>query len=297
MTVDTIAVLMPGDMGHAVGRTLHEHGHDMVTCLAGRSAATRLLADRVGLRDLPDLAAVVRQADLILSILPPARAVAQAEAVAAAMQASGAAPVFVDCNAVSPETVGQAAALIEAAGAPFIDCGIIGLAPGKGPAPRFYVSGRDTAPMQGLDGKGIEVLSLGPEVGRASGLKMCYAGLTKGTWTLHTAVLLAAEALDLRDPLTAELTASQQGALAAMRDRVPKLPADSQRWIGEMEEIAATFAAAGVPSDFHQGAAEIFRLLSRTPFAAETRETMDQGRTLEEALPVYAAQLRLPACK
>lgn len=76
-----------------------------------------------------------------------------------------------------------------------------------------------------------------------------------------------------------------------MRDRVPRLPADSQRWIGEMEEIAATFAASGLPSGFDDAAAELFRLLAWTPLASETRETMDTGRTLEESLRVYADAL------
>lgn len=297
MALQTIAILMPGDMGHAVGRALREHGHDVVTCLAGRSGRTRGLAEAAGLRDLPDLETLVGQADLVLSILPPSRAVAQAEAVAAAMRETGETAVYVDCNAVSPDTARQAGTAIRSAGAPFIDCGIIGLAPGKGPATRFYVSGPDTAPMQALDGKGIDVLPLGAEIGRASGLKMCYAALTKGTWTLYTAVLLTAEALGLTGPLEAEFAFSQDKALAAMRDRVPKLPADSARWVGEMEEIAATFAAAGVPSGFHEGAAEIFRLLARTPFAEETRETMDTSRTLEDALRVYAEQLRPAAAE
>ena len=58
-----------------------------------------------------------------------------------------------------------------------------------------------------------------------------------------------------------------------------------------MHEISETFAAAGLPADFHQGAAEVFELLARTPIAAETRETVDTSRTLDEALAIYAATL------
>jgi hypothetical protein len=146
--------------------------------------------------------------------------------------------------------------VIAAAGAPFIDCGIIGLAPGKGKRPtRFHVSGPDTGPMERLDGKGIEVIPMGAEPGRASALKMVYAGLTKGTFTLHTALLVAA-------------------------------------WqLGIFEEIAATMASAGVTPAFHEGAAAVFSLLARTPFAAETRETLDESRTLEQAIEVYAQYL------
>ena len=292
MPQDRIAILMPGDMGHAVGRALRQHGHDVMTCLAGRSARTRGLAEAAGMRDAGSLEALVAEAGLILSILPPAAAVAQAEAAAAAMAATGARPAYADCNAVSPRTVRKIGATIAAAGAPFIDCGIIGLAPGKGTATRFHVSGPDTAPIERLDGEGISVLAMGPEIGRASALKMVYAGLTKGTMTLHTAMLLAAWQLGVYDEAVAEYADSQPAALQAMRNRVPRIPADAGRWIGEMEEIAATLAAAGVPSGFHDGAAEIFRVLDRTPFASETRETLDLSRTIDEAIPVYARHLK-----
>jgi 3-hydroxyisobutyrate dehydrogenase-like beta-hydroxyacid dehydrogenase len=275
---------MPGDMGHAVGKALADAGYDVVTCLSGRSERTRALAEAGGLRDLDSLDAVATEASLVLSILPPASAMGLARDMAAAMERSGARPVYVDCNAISPGTARDIANVIEAVGAPFIDAGIIGTKPGIGPGPRFYVSGADTAPMQALDGKGFQVLGLGPEPGRASAIKMCYAGLTKGTWTLHTAVLLAAEAQGLTAELRAEFEYSQGQALAQMEARVPRLPADSGRWIGEMEEIAKTFADAGVTPGFHEGAAEIFRLLSQTPFASETRETIDESRTLEETL-------------
>lgn len=289
--MDTVAILMPGDMGHAVGRVLKEHGHRVLTSLAGRSERTRGLAEAAGFKDAADINALVGEADLILSILPPARAVEQARFVADAMMNSGERAAFVDCNAVSPATADKISEIMKQADAPFIDAGIIGLAPGKGPATRFYVSGDDTGPMEALNGKGFEVIPIGDGVGRASALKMCYAGLTKGTWSLYTAVLLSAEVLGVRRELCDEFAFSQQTALATMRERVPRLPADSERWIGEMEEIAATFADAGTPSGFHEGAAEIFRLLSRTPFASETRETIDASRTLEDAIPAYAGEL------
>jgi len=287
-----IAILMPGDMGHGVGRALREHGQDVLTCLAGRSARTRGLAEAAGMRDAGTLEALCAEADLILSILPPDAALAQARDVAAEMRSAGRTPVYVDCNAVSPMTVREVAAVIAEAGAPFIDCGIIGLAPGKGAATRFHVSGPDTGPMEALDGMGIQVIPMGAEIGRASALKMVYAGLTKGTMTLHTAMLLAAHQLGVFEETVAEYADSQQAALKAMEFRVPRIPADAGRWIGEMEEIAATLASVGVTPGFHEGAAEVYRVLNRTPFAAETRETLDTSRTMRDAIPVYAEHLK-----
>ena len=290
MTSKTIGILGPGDMGHAVGRALRDRSYRPLTCLAGRSSRTRKLAAAAGFDDSANLAALVDAADLVLAILPPAAAEGLAGNVATAMAVANAFPPYVDCNAVSPATVRAIGDVINAVGAPFIDAGIIGLAPGKD-TPRFYVSGPDTDPMEALDGCGFTVRPIGAEIGRASGLKMCYAGLTKGTWTLQTSVLMAAEALGLSAELKEEFAFSQQAQLAIMEARVPRLPADSERWIGEMEEIAATFRDAHVTPAFHDGAAEVFRLLARTPFAQETRETMDSERTLEEAVRVYVEQL------
>jgi len=161
-------------MGHAVGRVLIQHGHGVLTCLDGRSERTRGLARAVGIRDVGSLDAAVGEASLVLSILPPAAALGQARVVAGAMERTGAKPVYVDCNAISPGTAVDAGAVIEGAGAVFIDAGIIGLAPdGHGPGPRFYVSGPDTTPMEALDGKGFQVKAIGSAIGRASALKMC----------------------------------------------------------------------------------------------------------------------------
>jgi len=299
-----VGVLMPGDMGHAVGRALIDHGHRVVTCLAGRGDHSRTLAAAAGMEDLATLDDVVRTADMILSILPPAAALGQARLVASAMTRCDRFPVYVDCNAVSPDTAIAVAREIEAAGAPFIDAGIVGLAPkktseaeGYAPGPRFYVSGAETGAMEALSGKGLVVRRIGNRAGQASALKMTYAGLTKGTWTLQTAVLMAARRLGVQEALVAEFEESQPQALATIRRMVPFLPADSARWVGEMEEIAATFEAAGIPADFHNGAAEVFQRLAQTPLAAETRQSMDRSRSLDEALGVYDAAFDPPPRK
>ena len=120
--------------------------------------------------------------------------------------------------------------------------------------------------MQSLDGKGFEVISLGQEVGRASAMKMVYAALTKGTWTpADRSPCWRRKKLGLTEELTAEFAFSQKPALDAMRARrIPRLARLTPgRWIGEMEEIAATFADAGVTSGFHTGAADIFRVLRK----------------------------------
>ena len=286
-----VAILMPGDMGHGVGQHLIAMGHHVTTALDGRSAHTRMLADKAGLTDAGSIEAAIDGADLVMSILPPDRAVAQAERIAAAMQATGARPAFADCNAISPATMAKVAAAIEPTGATIIDCCIIGWNPIKAPGTRFYLSGPDCSAFMALRSEAMDVRDIGPEIGTASGLKMVFAASTKGVWTLQTALLMAAAKMGLLDTLLTEFEQSQPAQLANMRARIPFLPADAARWVPEMEEIAATLGTAGASPQFHEGAADTFRLLAQTRFAEETRETLDTSRTLEEALAEYVKHL------
>ena len=289
MDLKTVAILSPGDMGHAVGRTLGEHGIRVISCLKGRSERTRILAERGNIQEVPTLEEMVAQADLVLSILVPSEAVAVAHEVADALRTNGASTPFADCNAISPQTTLRMRDVITEASGTYIDGSIIGGPPGGGPPPRFYVSWPHAAIMTELDGKGIAVRAIGDAIGRASGIKMCYAALTKGTSALHA----TAEALGLSAELREELEYSQGATYERMRASIPGLPAKAFRWIGEMEEIAATFEHIGVTPGFHEGAAEVFRLLSETPFARETPETIDSERTLEQT--IAAAVELLPA--
>ena len=291
MGLDTIAILSPGDMGHGVGKALGEHGYRVITCLAGRSQRTRDLAAAAGFADVSPLEEMVGQADLIMSILVPAEAVGVARDVADAMRAAGVSRPFADCNAVSPRSATEMASIIGAAGGDYIDGGIVGGSPARGAVPRIYTSGPRAGLMDELDGKGIAIKNLGPAIDRASGMKMCYASMTKGTNTLRVAMLTAAYSLGLYDELVEELEFSQGEALSAMESGIPGLPANSGRWIGEMEEIAETFEAAGVTPGFHQGAAEMFRLLAATPFADESPEDIDRSRTLKETIEAAAELL------
>jgi len=285
----TIGILSPGDMGSAVGRVLGDHGFDVLTCLRSRSDRTKQLAGDAGILDVETLEELVTEAELVLSILVPADAVEIARKIAAAIDATDADVTFSDCNAISPQSSEIMESIVTGAGGRYIDGSIIGGPPGRGTPPRFYVSGVHSGIMSELDGKGIEVRNIGDTVGRASGIKMCYAAMTKGTSALHLALLSAAEAMGLSDELANELSESQPEVLRRMQDQLPGLPSKSYRWIGEMQEIAETFDHSGVTPAFHQGAAEIFRLLSETPLARETPENIDRSRTLSETISALVA--------
>ena len=292
MEVRTVGILSPGDMGHAVGRALREHGLHVVTCLEGRSDRTRELTKSAGIDDLSSLEEVVARCELVLSIVDPGSARDVATAVAAALAATESGAYFADCNAVSPQTTTELEAIIRRAGGRYVDASIIGPPLGTGAPPRFYASGPHLQMMEQLDGMGIQLHAIGPDIGRASAVKMCYAAMTKGTAALWTALLTAAELMGVSEELKSEFTGSQAGTYKQMESRLPRMPAVAGRWVSEMEQIAATFEQVGVTPLFHQGAAEVYRSVSRTDLAEETPENRDVSRTLEQTIAAIAEHRR-----
>ena len=284
----SVALISPGDMGQAVGALLLSGGVRVLTCLAGRSERTRGLARAAGFTDMPTLDALLREAELVLSIVPPAQAPAVASEVAAVLRSTGARVIYVDCNAVAPGTVCDIARLIAPTGSGFVDAGIVGGPPRDAPSPRFYASGPHRAQFGELRDAGLDVRMLGEEIGEASAVKMCYAALTKGTTAIATELLIAARKLGVYDTLVAELRDSQATQAKRIADAVPAMPGKAHRWIAEMQEIARTFEDVGLTPLIFQGAAEIYRLTAESDIGGERPETVDRFRGVDGTIDVLA---------
>jgi 3-hydroxyisobutyrate dehydrogenase-like beta-hydroxyacid dehydrogenase len=290
----TVGLLSPGDMGGAIGEVLRTNGARVLTCLRGRSERTRTLAEQAGIEDRPSLDALVVECDVVLCVLVPARAVAVAQEVAAAIRATSADVLYVDCNAIAPRTVRQIGEIAGAAGARVADVGIVGAPPRK-PGTRFYASGAGAPELARLADYGLDVRVIGDELGQASGLKMCYAALTKGLTALGVELLLAARLLGLEEALRAEQRASIPDVLAWLERAVPGMPPKAYRWVGEMEEIAATFADVGLTPRILAGAADMYRLVEGTPIGRETPENRDRSRGLDGVIASLADAVGQPA--
>ena len=232
-----VAIIAPGSMGSAVGHVLVRSGLEVLTSLAGRSAASAARAEAASMRPVADRE--LAGAGFILSIVPPGDALALAERLAPVLAAAREKPVFVDCNAVNPTTVARIASVIAATGAEFVDAGIIGgpPAPGRG-GPAIYASGPSAGALAALVPHGLDIRVLSGTVGDASALKMSYAGITKGVTALASAMLLAATRGGVAEALHAELAASQPMLLDLFSRGVPGMYGKAYRWVAEMEEIA-----------------------------------------------------------
>ncbi|HEY4031809.1 MAG TPA: DUF1932 domain-containing protein [Caulobacteraceae bacterium] len=263
-----IAVIAAGDMGAGVGARLTERGCRVLTSLAGRSAATRARAEAAGMADASE--AELAGAGMILSIVPPGDALALAERLAPALAAAPVKALYVDCNAVSPQTARTIAAVIEATGAPFVDAGVIGYAPKAGYTPVVYASGQAAPRFAELNTHGLDIRVMDGPVGQASALKMCYGGLTKGLHAVGVAVIRGAMEAGIEEAYLTELASSQPMLLDYFTRRTPGIFGKAYRWVAEMQEIGDFL---GGPSEaIYDGAAALFDGMATDHAGAQTEE-------------------------
>ena len=261
-----IGLLHPGAMGATVGSAARAGGARVLWCGAGRSEATQRRADEAGLEDAGTLADLVAASDAILSVCPPHAAAELADQVAAL----GFAGLYVDCNAVSAATARAIGARIEAAGGAFVDGGLIGPPVRRAGTTRLYLSGARAPEVAArFAGSPLEAIPLDGPAGAASALKMCFAAWTKGSAALLAAVRALATAEGVDDALLAEWARSLPDLPARSEGSLRGTAAKAWRFVGEMEEIAASFADAGLPDGHHRAAAETYRRLARFRDAAE----------------------------
>ena len=278
-TMKTFALFHPGEMGAALGAALASRGFRVLWASQGRSTQTATRAKAAGLEDACTIEQAVKTAEVVVSVCPSHAALALARAAVA----NGFAGIYVDANAISPATARAIGSVIDTAGGTFVDGGIIGLPPTVQKQPTLYLSGAQAATIAVLfAGTNINAEVIEGGAGAASALKMCYAAFTKGTTALLAAIRALAEHEGVEGPL-----------LESWRRTLPDVPRQSEnaaataskawRWSGEMDEIAASFAAAGLPDGFHRAAGEVYQRLesfkdrATPPSMAEVTQALLQG--------------------
>jgi 3-hydroxyisobutyrate dehydrogenase-like beta-hydroxyacid dehydrogenase len=290
-SIRTVAILSTGEMGHAVGQLLREHGLRVVTCLTSRSARTRTLAEKAGIINIPDFQNMVGQSDVVLSITTSEAAPKVCQQVADALRATGTEVLFAECNAIAPQTVRLLEPIITGAGGRFVDSSIIGSPPRAGHCPRFYASGPYVGEFEQMGEFGLDLRTLGPEVGLASGVKMCHAAMAKGSVALFTQVLLAAERMGLLELLLDHVRPSPMSIYQRMERYIPEAPANARRWVSETQEIEATFQHLGLSPYLFRGVVDTCRFLGGTPLGEEKPETLDETRRFQETIRQLAGYL------
>jgi len=273
MQIRNVGVVSPGDMGQAIAGRLKESGLNVHTALEGRSERTRTLAREAGINDCGSMEKLVAACELVLSVINPGEALGVAGQVAAALRKTGRKIAFADLNAVSPQTARDSDRLIRDAGGLYIDGGIIGPPPrGEKDRPRIYVAGPDAYLMEQISHPNLLVRVLSERVGDASGVKMCYAAMTKGTTALAVELLVAARKLGVEQALEKELRESRNDVFEWQMKNIAAMPPKAYRWVPEMQEIAKTFGELGLTRQIFEGATDIYTMVAATPLGKESPE-------------------------
>jgi putative dehydrogenase len=238
----TVALIAPGNMGAAVAKRLTEHKVAVLTALTGRAAASAERAREAGMQAVDDRK--LADAEFLMSIVPPGEALALAKRLAPVLTAANTKPIYVECNAVSPQTLNQIAEVIAGTGCGFVGAGIIGPPPKPGSSnTKFYAAGPNAADFAKLNDYGLIVRVLEGPVTAASALKMSYAGITKGFTALGAAMMLAATRGGSARALHAELAESQPALLGFLTRQMPGMYGKAYRWVAELDEISAFVGA------------------------------------------------------
>lgn len=247
--------------------------------------------------------------------MPPRDALATAQRFTSATRADDAQPLYyLDLNAISPSLARDISALFEtnAPGVVFVDGGIIGGAPrlieqaassGEAPAwkrPSIPISGPRRIP----DEKLAEVLNtvyLGPQIGSASGLKCCFAALSKGLIALSVLSFSTAHSLGVYDELQRHLEKFQPAIQASTSRMITDMPPKAGRWVQEMVEIGRCFgeeggwdlANDGEGADVFQRVADVYSILAHeTVLGQERQEHRARGTTAEDVAAVISEALK-----
>ena len=228
-----VGLLFPGEMGALVGSAV---AGEVLWASEGRSEATRQRAE--AFRDVGTVRELVAESELVISLCPPAIA----EDVAGEVAAEGLDGIYVEANAIAPERMKRIAGLLRC-----VDGSVIGRT-----GVHLYLSGDpgDVAQVAALFGEGdVRAISLQGGIGAASALKMAFGGWNK------IGVALAAQAHAIARAYGVEEALAGEGVES---DRVLKAGPKAWRWAPEMEEVAATCAALGLPEGIPRGAAELY---------------------------------------
>jgi len=244
----TIAILSIGQMGLGIASLLLAHNYRVITNVSDRSPSTQDRAKSANIACVDTDEELVQQADYILSIVPPRDAVATAKRVAATKATKEV--WYLDLNAISPATSRQIRDILkENESVKMVDGGIIGGPPsqaedGSWTKPGIPISGPNKIPDEEL----ITVLNMrlvGKEIGGASGLKCCFAALSKGFTALALQSFTTAAAIGVYDELQYYLEVYNPGAGEKGRRAVVGCTGKAYRWVEEMNQIGECFAADG----------------------------------------------------
>jgi 3-hydroxyisobutyrate dehydrogenase-like beta-hydroxyacid dehydrogenase len=257
-------------------------GVEVLTYAKDRSETTRERAENVGVKCVPSTAALVKDADLIVSIVVPSAAKRVATKVAKAAAKSGRRNLlYLDANAISPMTADEIGKVLQPSGVDFVDGCIIGSATKMDKGAVVYVSGPQAAKIQELEPYGFSVKVLGPTVAQASAFKVVYAGLTKGLQGLFVELLMGAKRFGLLDEILKRYEESFPGLLDKVTSSIVGLRTHAARRAEEMDELKRTFGYHGMKAFMAPAAQKVLQSIAELDVGKASATGGREGDLLE----------------
>jgi 3-hydroxyisobutyrate dehydrogenase-like beta-hydroxyacid dehydrogenase len=282
MAFERIGILSIGEMGYHWAKILTGRGVEVLTYAKDRSETTRKRAETVGVKCVPSTVTLVKDTDLIVSIVVPSAAKRVATKVAKAAAKSGRKNLlYLDANAISPMTANAIEKVLQPSGVDFVDGCIIGSATKMDKGAVVYVSGPQAAKIQDLEPHGFSVKVLGPTVAQASAFKVVYAGLTKGLQGLFVELLMGAKRFGLLDEILKRYEESFPGLLDKLTSSIVGLRIHAARRAEEMDELKRTFGYHGMKAFMAPAAQRVLQSIAELDVGKTSATGGREGDLLE----------------
>ena len=260
-------------------------GARVVATLAGRSERTeRLARQTAALELLPDLESVVRESNVVVSIVPPEAAEDASAAIVDAAAVTAAAPLLVELNAISPGRALRIAEAAEYVGVELVDGSVSGPPPWKPGTTRVYLSGPRADEVAALPFDGVELIVVDDDVGSASAVKMSTASVYKGSSALLAQALRAAHENGVLEHVLRDLRTAAPELIENVERRLTMAATKSGRYVAEMREISATQDAAGLGPELFESIAKVYEAMAEGELAARSPEDVSADAALTDVL-------------
>lgn len=258
-----IGLIGLGEMGSEIGRYLVMNDLEVISVYEGRSEISKKRASKYKISDAGSIEQFCKISDLVISIIPPDKAVETANLYASFKNKDG--QIYCDLNAISTITAKKIKLLLDEKKIDYVDGAIMGGPPTENYSPRIYLSGKLSEKLNFLNGKGIELMVLKGSDFKASATKMVYASITKGSKALVAGALIAAKKNNVYDELMEELKYSEEYFSLVAKNQIPSIKHKAYRWVGEMNEISLTYKESGLTGGFHSEAENVYELIKNLP--------------------------------
>lgn len=258
-----IGLIGLGEMGSEIGRYLVMNDLQVISVYEGRSEISKKRASKYKISDAGSIEQFCKISDLVISIIPPDKAVETANLYTSYKNKDG--QIYCDLNAISTITAKKIKLLLDEKKIYYVDGAIMGGPPTENYSPRIYLSGKLSEKLNFLNGKGIELMVLKGSDFKASATKMVYASITKGSKALVAGALIAAKKNNVYDELMEELKYSEEYFSLVAKNQIPSIKHKAYRWVGEMNEISLTYKESGLTGGFHSEAENVYELIKNLP--------------------------------